>query len=69
MSAATEATKTGGRVAVLGAISTVVLYLIGLVLPDMPEQVSTALLVLLTAGLAWLDNYAHEKGSQMKVPF
>lgn len=69
MSAVNEANKTGGRVAIFGAISTLVTYGINRLLPELPGEVSAAILVLILAVLAWADNFAHEKGSSLKVPF
>lgn len=59
MAATQEANKTAERIAVFGAVSTIVTYLLTLVFPDMPETVRGAILVLVLAGIAWTDNYIH----------
>lgn len=72
MAEAFEATKTGGRIAIFGAISTLVTYGINRVLPDLPGEVSAAILIIILAVLAWVDNYIHEsKSTELKgiLPF
>jgi len=61
-----EGTKTTGRVTVIGAIGILVTYLLSLVLPDLPQEVVAAIIVLVGVGL---DSFAHHSGSKLKVPF
>ena len=59
MPAFDEANKTSGRVAIFGAVSTIVTYFLILALPNLPTEVQGAILVLVLAALAWVDSYIH----------
>lgn len=54
-----ESTKDAGRIAIFGAISTVLTYVINTFLPELPTEVSGAILVLILAALTWVDSYIH----------
>lgn len=54
-----ESTKDAGRVAIFAAVSTVITYVVNVVLPTIPPEVSAALLVLFMAGITWVDSWIH----------
>ena len=59
MSASSEATKDVSRTATFGAISTIGSYILNAIFPSMPVEVQSAALVLLFAGLVYIDSYIH----------
>lgn len=61
-----EATKTTGRMTAIGAISVIITYLIGLLPVAIPANVTLAVVFLI--GVA-VDNYNHNTGGKLKVPF
>lgn len=54
-----EATKDTSRAVVFGAVATIATYVLNLLLPDLPVEVQGAVLVLLFAGITWVDSYIH----------
>ena len=63
-----ETTKTTTRVAILGAVGTVVAYLIDKLLPGTPQAVTTAVITLVLVGI---DAYIHHSKIKMTgiIPF
>lgn len=61
MNATSEAGKDTGRMLILGAVSTVVTYVLQLVFPSLPIEVQGAVLALILSGLTWLDSYIHNR--------
>lgn len=56
-----EATQDSGRTVVFTAISTIATYAINQVFPDLPLEVQGAILVLILAGITYLDSYIHNR--------
>lgn len=54
-----EAGKDTGRMGVFLALSTVLTYFIQLPFPEMPQPVIGGIVVLIMAGLTYLDSYIH----------
>lgn len=61
MSAINEAGKDTSRMAVFGAVSTIVTYALNTLFPTLPTEVQGAILVLLFALLVWVDSYIHNR--------
>ena len=59
MSEINEASKDTARLALFGAIGTLVTYGVDSILPDLPGEVKAAVLVIVTALLVWVDSYIH----------
>jgi hypothetical protein len=62
---AKEGVKTTTRHGLIGVISVVVTYLVGLALPDAPTEVSFAIIYLIGV---FVDNFNHVRGSKLKIP-
>lgn len=54
-----EAAKDTARTALFGAVSTIVTYVLKQILPDLPEEVVGAILVLVTLLLVYVDSKLH----------
>tara|TARA_R110000868_G_C10972640_1_gene770714 strand:- start:36552 stop:36770 length:219 start_codon:yes stop_codon:yes gene_type:complete len=61
MNAFNEAGKDTSRVAIFGALSTLLSYAVNSVFPNMPGEVQSAVLVLIFAGLVYVDSYIHNR--------
>lgn len=57
--ATNEASKDTGRMVILGAVSTIVTYVLQLVFPSLPIEVQGSVLALILAGLTWFDSWLH----------
>lgn len=61
--AAKEATKTTGRMSIIGALSILATYVLNIILPDAPDSIVSAIIFLL---VVYADNYIHNDTGRFK---